>query len=317
MGLPFWKVASGIDLPTRLAGGVYDALTTCQKGVPPLSTADDQPAESASPGRRARNRAARHDQLMAAASEIVSSVGLDGLTMQAVADRVDCAVGTIYTYFNSKSSLLTALQIAAIDVLGRSFRLSSATWEEEIDAAGLDEPTAALVRLVAFGHLFTNAPELHPREFELLQVLLSTRRRETSDEDAQQVLPHALGLINEFRVLIEAAVEAGALDAEPPRGTLEDHSLSRTVRWAGSLNGALLVSNVAAVPVENDDSEAESAMGGLFDGRRLATLVAHDLLIGWGADHARLDHAEDFVRDLMDRGRLVSVPPEPDEIELL
>ena len=263
-------------------------------------------------GRRARNRAARHEQLMSAASEIVSTEGLDGLTMQAVADRVDCAVGTIYTYIDSKSSLLTALQIAAIETLGTSFRRSRALWDEDLAMADLDEATVALVRLVAFGHLFTNAPTLHPREFELLQVLLSTRRRETSDEDAQKVLPYAVGLINEFRLLIEAAVELGALRAERKDGTFDDHSLGRTVAWAGALNGALLVSNVATVPTEGDDSAG--LLGDIFDGRTLALRVGHDLLAGWGAPAEPLAAAERFVQQLRDAGRIaVSGAPEVGE----
>ena len=238
---------------------------------------------------------------MSAASEIVSTEGLDGLTMQAVADRVECAVGTIYTYFDSKSSLLTALQIAAIETLGASFRRSRAMWDEELAEGEVDEQTTALVRLVAFGHLFTSAPTLHPREFELLQVLLSTRRRETSDEDARQVLPHALGLINEFRLLIEAAVEVDALRAEASGASVEDHSLARTVAWAGALNGALLVSNVATVP---GDEGAAAFIGDVFDGRQLALRVGRDLLAGWGAPAAPLAAAEAFVEQLRERGRI-------------
>lgn len=268
-------------------------------------------------GRRARNRIARHEQLLSAAAEIVSSEGLDGLTMQAVAERVDCAVGTIYTYFDSKSSLLTALQIAAIETLGTSFRRSRAQWEELLVDSDLDEPTRALVRLVAFGHLFTDAPSLHPREFELLQVLLSTRRRETSDEDAGRVLPYALGLINEFRILIEAAVESGALESDDPDGSIGDHSLSRTVRWAGALNGALLVSNAAAVPSESE-SPAElsgtgapvTVAGGVFDGRVLARQLAADLLAGWGAERERLAAATAIVDELRATNRL-AVPGDP------
>ena len=272
-----------------------------------MSTPQDDTVE-APPGRRARNRAARYDQLMTAASEIVSSEGLDGLTMQSVADRVDCAVGTIYTYFESKSSLLTALQIAAIETLGSSFRHSRDVWEEELSGSDLDEEARALVRLIAFGHLFTSAPSMHPREFELLQVLLSTRRRETSDEDARRVLPYALGLINEFRLLIEAAVENGALAPDVAR-SIEDHSLSRTVRWAGALNGALLVSNVAAVPIEGGDDELAAVTGDLFDGRVLALHLARDLLAGWGAKRGPHETAEAFVRDLITRGRLAVTAP--------
>lgn len=262
-------------------------------------------------GRRARNRAARHEQLMSAASEIISTEGLDGLTMQAVADRVECAVGTIYTYFDSKSALLTALQIAAIETLGTSFRRSRSLWDEDLATSELDETTEALVRLVAFGHLFTDAPILHPREFELLQVLLSTRRRETSDEDAQQVLPHALGLINEFRLLIEAAVEVGALRGEQQDGSFDDQSLGRTIAWAGALNGALLVSNVATVPSEGQDL---GLMGELFDGRQLALRVGRDLLAGWGAPAEQLAAAEAFVQQLRDADRIaVSGAPEVQE----
>ncbi len=252
---------------------------------------------------------------MTAASEIVSSEGLDGLTMQAVADRVDCAVGTIYTYFESKSSLLTALQIAAIETLGASFRHSVQMWEEDFADSGLDGSDRSLVRLLAFGHLFTAAPAMHPREFELLQVLLSTRRRETSDEDAMRVLPHALGLVNEFRLLIEAAVEDGAL--QPDVGNpLDDHSLSRTIRWAGALNGALLVSNVAAVPGEESDVPIDPTVlsGELFDGRMLARHLARDLLAGWGAEPDRLAAAEAYVDGLAARDRLaVRAPSEPED----
>lgn len=265
-------------------------------------------------GRRAANRAARYEQLMSAASEIVSTDGLDGLTMQAVADRVECAVGTIYTYFESKSSLLTALQIAAIETLGTSFRRSRALWDEDMADSELDEPTKALVRLVAFGHLFTNAPSLHPREFELLQVLLSTRRRETSDEDARRVLPFALGLINEFRLLIEAAVEQGALRPESATASFEDHSLGRTVRWAGALNGALLVSNVAAVPEDESGQTTElPGFGDVFDGRMLALRVGRDLLAGWGAPEDRLVEAKAFVERLRSSDRIAvsgDGPPE-------
>ena len=42
----------------------------------------------AKPGKRERNRLARHSQLITAAGTIVSEEGIDGLTMQEVAQRV-------------------------------------------------------------------------------------------------------------------------------------------------------------------------------------------------------------------------------------
>jgi AcrR family transcriptional regulator len=261
-------------------------------------------------GRRARNRLARHRQLMSAASEIVSTHGLDGLTMQLVADRVECAVGTIYTYFDSKSSLLAALQIEAIETLGGTFRRSREVWDSELTADGVDDATASLVRLVAFGHLFTNGPRLHPREFELLQMLLSTPRRTTTDADARQVIPAALTLFNEFRLLLEHAVEVGAMEPDRTAGPLGDFSLDRTVRWTGALNGALLVSNLASVasvdiePTE-DLSTVPALRSELLDGRSLALRVGHDFLVAWGTNPERLAAAVDYVDQLNRKGQLV------------
>ncbi len=246
-------------------------------------------------GRRAQNRATRHAQLMNAATEIIATKGLSGLTMQAVAEIVDCAVGTIYTYFPSKTALLSELQIAAIQTLQATFDASLSTWDDELAGLSVDDDLAALVRLVAFGHLFTAGPDLHPREFELLQALISTPNRE-SGEEGPDVLPHALALINEFRLLIDRAVELGVLECGTGGADGNDPievSMARTLRWAGGLNGALLVSN--AHPDERL----------LLDGRSLALQLSNDLLRGWGAGADQLREATDVVAGLALRNRLL------------
>ncbi len=249
-------------------------------------------------GRRARNRLARHEQLMNAATEIISESGLNGLTMQAVAERVDCAVGTIYTYFSSKSALLAALQVEAIKTLASSVERSREIWDEEIEAAGLDPASAALVRLVSFGHLFVAGPELHPREFELLQVHISSRKRELTDEDTPAVVPHALGLLWQLHAMIDEAIEVGALSTRAEMGDVDDRqTLRRTLRWVGGLNGALLVSNATSDPAWLTAEE--------LDGRRLAVALAQDMLLGWGAPPLTLASANEFVRNMAARDRLM------------
>jgi AcrR family transcriptional regulator len=249
-------------------------------------------------GRRALNRIARHDQLLTAATAIISESGLGGLTMQSVAERVDCAVGTIYTYFSSKSALLAELQVEAIKTLSSSIERSREVWEEEIEAAGLDPASAALVRLVAFGHLFVAGPELHPREFELLQVHISSRKRELTDEDTPAVVPHALSLLAQLHAMIEDALEVGALSTRAELGPVDaQQTLRRTLRWVGGLNGALLVSNATANPAWLSEEE--------LDGRPLAIALAQDMLLGWGAPPLTLASANEFVRNLAARDRLM------------
>jgi AcrR family transcriptional regulator len=249
-------------------------------------------------GRRALNRIARHGQLLAAATEIIAESGLEGLTMQAVAERVDCAVGTIYTYFPSKSALLAELQVEAITTLSSSIERSGAVWNEEIAAAGLDAATTALVRLVAFGRLFAGMADLHPREFELLQAHISSARRELTDEDTPTVVPHALSLLTQLHVLIEDALAVGALSTRDELGAADpQQTLRRTLRWVGGLNGALQVSNASSNPAWLSAEE--------LDGRRLAIALAQDMLLGWGAPPRTLATANEFVADLAARDLLM------------
>src|SRR5215204_997252 len=109
---------------------------------------DGESGAEASLGRRARNRLARHRSYLRAAQVIVARDGVEGLTMQRVADHLDCAVGTIYTYFPSKSALIAELQRTAIEKLTSSYLVVRADTDRLLDA---DEPSArirALARLV-------------------------------------------------------------------------------------------------------------------------------------------------------------------------
>jgi AcrR family transcriptional regulator len=240
--------------------------------------------------------------MMAAATELVAEAGIDGLTMQALADRVDCAVGTIYTYFSSKSALLVELQGDAIRTIHDSLDRSRTEWDREIARTGVPDDVASLVRVMAFAHLFTAGPQLYPREFELLQSLISTPVREESPDDAANVVPHSLALLGDVAALIADACSTGALTPVPDDAPLEQRALVRTIRLAGALNGTMLVSNVSATGTPLSDL--------VLDGRFLALSLARDLLLGWGATPEQLEAADSFVATLAARDLLLRGPRE-------
>jgi len=253
-------------------------------------------------GRRARNRVARHDQLLAAASDIVNESGLEGLTMQAVADRVDCAVGTIYTYFNSKASLIAALQANAMQTILATYHRAAEQWDDALDASGLDDPAVeSLVRVLAYGQLFLAGPELNPREFEFLQLAFTSPVNLVSVDDVSALTSHALTLLAEGLVLIDSAVASGAISApDPGRG---DDALRRMLRWVGALEGSLLLANVRLEAMTDTDAAA-------FDARQLGLLTSQDLLLAWGAPPRVLKAAVDEL-DRMRRAGSLLPRPEP------
>jgi AcrR family transcriptional regulator len=246
-------------------------------------------------GRRAKNRAARYDQLLAAATEIVTEDGLDGLTMQAVADRVDCAVGTIYTYFTSKSSLMAAIMSNAVQTLMGTYHAAARRWDDVLGERDVDEAVAALTRILGFSRLFVASSRLHPREFEFLQLLISTPDTYIAPEDVDPVLPHAFAMLTETQVLIDHAVTVGAL--VPTADRAGDDPLRRTLRWVGGMHGAMLVSNVGARGKLPDEDA--------FEGGHLAHLLTEDLLLAWGAPRSSLLMAKETVIAMHERGELL------------
>ncbi|QYG91426.1 TetR family transcriptional regulator [Iamia sp. SCSIO 61187] len=227
--------------------------------------------------RRTRKRAARRNALLALAADLVEERGPDGLTMAALAEAADHAPSSLYTYFPSRSALLSALQQQALEVLGAVADDALASWDAALTEAGADAAPAALARLLAFSRLFLSAPDHHPREFRLQQRLLVTEGVADA-ADAATVVPAAMAVLDVPRRLLAAAVDQGALRPhQPVADPLDeplDGALVRTFAWVVALNGALLVDGLATgIPTT---------------GARLGEEITDALLRGWGADPATL-----------------------------
>ena len=123
--------------------------------------------EAASPDRRARKRAARRDALLDHAAALIDSQGIEGLTMTALADAADYAPASLYTYFESRSALLAALQQRALTTLARVAAEHVHAWDQELleQPDRLSAEIASLARLWAFSDLFLSAPRHPRREF--------------------------------------------------------------------------------------------------------------------------------------------------------
>jgi len=245
--------------------------------------------------RRTRKRDARRNHLLDLAADLVEFVGVDGVTMTALAEAADYAPASLYTYFASRSALLAALQERALVVLGSVAEAELAAWNEALaDHAARSGPVperlAALTRLWAFSALFLAAPHEHPREFRLQQQLLVSAGAEDT-ADAARVVPTAMVVLDVPRRLLAAAESVGALEpladnADPLDDPL-DGSLLRTFAWIVALNGALM---------------ADGLTTGLpTTGSALGVVVTDALLRGWGAPSADLGAGRELALTLLAR----------------
>lgn len=215
--------------------------------------------------------------------------GLEALTMARLAEAVEAAVGSVYTYFPSKGALIAELQREAIERLTASYHLIRDRSEAEL--ATWDDPRAeALARVALFGSFWIAAGDTLPHEAGLLHGIVSVSKVYVPPEERHRVLPASLAFLTEAGAVVVGASEAGAIrPLVDPAGAV--------VRWAAALTGVLLTENVAQV--------AEYP----FEPKALARELLHELLLGWGATDEDVARVEAHVAALAADGPLAPRPP--------
>jgi AcrR family transcriptional regulator len=208
--------------------------------------------------------------------------------MQRVAERLDCAVGTLYLYFPSKAALVAALQGDAIDTLRGSFESALVGWDSYLTESDLDDELCTLVRLTGFGAHWASASVVFADEFQLQRSLLSERVTIEAADEVRDVLPVLLGLLGHPEQLLVDGTDLGALSPG------EAHE--RALLWIGAMNGVLLLDNLA--PIDRH----------LFRAQHLARELTHGLLVGWGASRDAVEVAASHVERLAAMGPLAPPP---------
>jgi len=214
--------------------------------------------KSKSKTRRERKRAARSEEILAAAMGIVVADNIDSLKMPALARQLDCAVGALYRYFPGKDALIVGLQLRAI---GEFSEFLNEVLRPIIHHH--DPGEAAMQRLRNGFVAFRDFEDRSPAAYGLIDAMLSDPRALLDDDDARAVQQVLDPILARFGSLLDEAVELGVL-------TPGDSLLRTHVIWA-ALHGA-------AHFRKRDPRQPESLAS-----NRVAEEALNTLLSGWGA----------------------------------
>ncbi len=198
--------------------------------------------------------------------------------MQAIADELDCAIGTIYTYFPSKAALMGSLATQGIETLRASYLTARQSWEPQLEQEELDDDLVPLVQLLAYAGFFGAAAVVFADEFALQRSLLEAPA-------SRQVL---LSWLEDPRRLVASGTEAGVLVPDDP--------VERALRWVTCLNAVLALDRLA--PLDRH----------LFRATHHARALTADLLVGWGAGRDQVEVAAVTVDRLTAAGPLAPPP---------
>ncbi len=217
-------------------------------------------------GRRARIRAERSDEIVAAAWEIVRAEGIGALTTHALAARLDLAVGALYRYFPSKAAIVAELERRALVALGDA--LTGALARADGAFRG---PGAPLRTAVSAG---PRVRALRPRAVVGVRAPRPDAGRPAGAgagaEAAAAPTEATLAILELAARAFAEAAEAGALS---PGDAVE-----RATLYGAGLRGALELTKLRTHAAE-------------VDGGALADAMARALLAGFGADPEALARA--------------------------
>jgi AcrR family transcriptional regulator len=169
---------------------------------------------SADMTRTARRAAATQQAIVDAAESLVLAHGTDAITLDAVAERADVAVQTIYNRIGGRSALLIAVAERALEQ-NRQYMDDAYT-----------APGSPRERILRAAELYARFAAERPHQFRLL----------IDPPNEPRALARVADLIEEQNTKLAAALSDGVLD-----GTLDpglDPELTSTALWA-AMNGVL------------------------------------------------------------------------------
>ena len=229
-------------------------------------------------------RGRRRRAILTTALDILTAEGPDGLTMQRIADTLECGVATIYRLFPSKDALIGELQLDALAVLGASWEQGLAHLDATLEAQAVDEPARALARALAAGWFWAVAEQRFAHEVEMSRRVVVDRATVVPPEQATRILAACIELFDRGRSCIDAAAAAGALDA--------GDAAERAVVMISTIFGIAVTAGAARWDLE------------VMDRDRLARGAVADQLVAWGADRSAVDAAAAVLTAELDAGWL-------------
>lgn len=199
-----------------------------------------------------------------AAMALLVEEGLQGLTIKALARRVDRSVGALYRYFPSKDSLLVAMQERVLAGLA-----------VDLSAVGPRDatPVEALASVMASVRVYVSLARRRPSHFQLLASVLGDPRPVLPEAEARRVFAAMVPSLGQVTLRLTAATDSGALE---PGDAAERTALL----WAAA-QGLQTLAKLGRV---------EPSIKRLDSG---AILIP--LLRGWGADPTLLRSAWDIA----------------------
>lgn len=147
--------------------------------------------------RRAREKQERKRQILAAARTLLFSEGLQGTSINKIAEKAELAIGTIYFYFRNKEEIFAALQQEGLSILYA--RIQEAMKQDQ-------NPET---RLRATARVYLDFSRENKDYFDIINYFLSSPKVLFSPSVKEQIDENGNRVIQTMVKTIEQGISAG------------------------------------------------------------------------------------------------------------
>jgi AcrR family transcriptional regulator len=181
--------------------------------------------------RKEREKKLRRDQILTAAIELIEKQGFEKTTMDEIAEKAELSKGTLYLYFNDKSTLHKAIKKRGLQHLHEKF----------LNVIQKDLPGAQLVKYMMLTFLKTITQNA---AFTKAMLIYEHYSNELEKNDSPSITEDCHKIEDELFILMVRAVQIGIQDGSI---TTKLHpkvlSLTLSFQMSGMLNFYLTGSN--------------------------------------------------------------------------
>jgi AcrR family transcriptional regulator len=206
----------------------------------------------------ARRREDKTAAVLDAAMALLAAEGLEGVTLQRVAQRLGVVTTALYRYFPAKDALLAALQRRAVAEVHAHLAAELARVPAVV--ARHAPEVAAIAPVLHAARTYLALPRTRPEAFRLLALLIGDPRVLIADEEAARTTPLVTELLADIARTVAQAAEAGALEPGDP--------LARTIALWATLHGLTQLEKLRRVAPHAPDAGAlaDAAVAALLRG---------------------------------------------------
>ncbi|MEJ2586032.1 MAG: TetR/AcrR family transcriptional regulator [Deltaproteobacteria bacterium] len=155
--------------------------------------------------RRARERAERKAQILDAARSLLMAEGLQGTSINKIAERAELGVGTLYFYFESKEEIFAALQEEGLECLYVDVKTAMEKEKRPAD------------QLAAIARTYVEFSKNTTSYFDIINYFLSSPGSFLTPHLKEQVDEYGTRIIDLISQTVQAGIDRKVFKAVNPR----------------------------------------------------------------------------------------------------